>query len=175
MNWKSCTVCGVLRRYMMNKEVRKLGATKIATGHNLDDEAQSVLMNLFKNNVALLARLGPISGVSKIKRFVQRIKPLYMCTEVEVKLYAKLMKFPIQYESCPCRVESYRKGVLDMLDSFDNENIGTKYGIVNSYLEMMPILKNAFKKGTVKICTSCGEPASKEICNTCMVIKKIKG
>lgn len=174
INWKSCTICGILRRYMLNKLAKKLKATKIVMGHNLDDEAQTILMNIFNNNIALLARLGPKTGIKEFKGFIPRIKPLYMCPEKEVELYSKLMKFPINYESCPCRVDAYRKSVLDMLNDFDKKYKGTKYGIVNSYLELMPILKQAYKKGTVKICRSCGEPAAKDECNTCNILKKIK-
>ena len=174
MNWKSCTVCGVLRRYMINRIVKKLKATKVVTGHNLDDEAQSILMNIFNNSIPMLARLGPKSGIKEFEGFVSRIKPLYMSTEEEVKLFSKLMKFPIQYESCPCREDSYRKSVLDMLDKFDKNHIGTKYGIINSFLEMMPVLKKEFSKGKVQICKNCKEPASKEECQTCKVLKIIQ-
>ena len=174
IKWKSCTICGILRRYMLNKMAKKLKATKIVTGHNLDDEAQSILMNIFKNNISLLARLGPKTGIQEFKGFVPRIKPLYMCTEEEVKLYSRLMNFPVRYEPCPCRVDSYRKSVLDMLDVFSRKNKGTKYGIVNSYLELSPILKKAYKKGEVRICKSCKEPAAGEICNTCKIINLVK-
>ena len=174
VNWKSCTICGVLRRYILNKYTRDLKATKIVTGHNLDDEAQSILMNLFNNNVPLLARLGPKTGIKDFKGFVPRIKPLYMCKEEEVLLYSKLMDFPVQYESCPCRTEAHRLKVLKMLDEFEKENKGTKSGIVNSYLDLSPILKESFKKGTVKTCKSCGEPASKDECQTCKILKIIK-
>ena len=96
INWKSCTICGILRRYILNKKSRELKATKIVIGHNLDDEAQTVLMNLFNNNTALLARLGPKTGIKDHDSFIPRIKPLYMCKEDEVELYSKLMKFPVK-------------------------------------------------------------------------------
>ena len=174
IKWKSCTTCGVLRRYMMNRIAKELKATKIVTGHNLDDEAQTVLMNIFNNRMDLLARLGPKTGIRDFKGFVSRIKPLYMCGEEEVRLYSKLMKFPVNYESCPCRTEAYRKRVLDMLDRFESKNKGTKYGIVNSYLKLSPILKEKYSKGEVKICSKCGEPAAQEVCNTCKIISMIK-
>src|SRR3989338_11600834 len=122
---KPCTICGIFRRYLLNKKSKELGFTKLATGHNLDDECQSILMNQFKNNIQASARLGPKVGINnggtiknhnnshinnktnliinnpieninnnenkKIKSnelFVQRIKPLYLCAEKEVTLYA---------------------------------------------------------------------------------------
>jgi len=45
----------------MNKEARKLKADKIATGHNLDDEAQTFLINVFKGSPDLSSNSGPIT------------------------------------------------------------------------------------------------------------------
>src|SRR3989344_1431121 len=78
-----CSICGVLRRYLLNKKAKELNATKLATGHNLDDESQSIVMNYFKNNTEVLARLGPITGVKRNPKFIPRIKPLYLLTEKE--------------------------------------------------------------------------------------------
>ncbi|HLD02192.1 MAG TPA: tRNA 2-thiocytidine biosynthesis TtcA family protein, partial [Candidatus Nanoarchaeia archaeon] len=50
-----CTTCGIFRRYVLNKAARDLKLDKIATGHNLDDEAQVLLMNQFKGNVSFSA------------------------------------------------------------------------------------------------------------------------
>ena len=95
-NKKPCNVCGVWRRYLLNRYARKLGADKLVTGHNLDDEAQAIVMNLFKANTKLAARLGPISGIEENVLFTQRVKPLYLCAEKEVRLYALLKGFQIQ-------------------------------------------------------------------------------
>ncbi|MEK6821157.1 MAG: tRNA 2-thiocytidine biosynthesis TtcA family protein, partial [archaeon] len=58
--WKenSCTFCGVFRRKYINTAAREMGATKLVTGHNLDDETQSIAMNLFSGRVERLARSG---------------------------------------------------------------------------------------------------------------------
>ena len=45
----SCMACGVLRRASLNSAARDFD--KIATGHNLDDECQSIVMNLLKGNL----------------------------------------------------------------------------------------------------------------------------
>ncbi|MBT6689777.1 adenine nucleotide alpha hydrolase family protein [archaeon] len=62
-----CTVCGIIKRWVLNKWARKLGADVIVTGHNLDDEAQNVLMNYLKGNVSLGAGLAPMTGGSQLK------------------------------------------------------------------------------------------------------------
>ena len=117
----SCTICGVLRRYLINKEARKLKATKVVTGHNLDDEAQNILMNQFKGGLSFSAKLGPITGIKTDPKFIQRVKPLYFCTDTELTLYSKLKKFPVMYKKCPCVVGSYRDNVRKMLNKFEKE------------------------------------------------------
>lgn len=173
-NKKPCNICGVWRRYSLNKYARKLGATKVVTGHNLDDEAQAIIMNLFKANTALAAHLGPISGVQEHNLFVPRVKPLYLCPEKEVKLYTILKGFQVQFAECPYTKEGYRSQIQDMLNEFEAKYKGTKQGIVNSFLDMLPALKeremkNSEREGTRSIqeCTNCGEPAHADVCNAC--------
>ena len=54
----SCSYCGVFRRTIINKAAREMGATKIATGHNLDDEVQAIMMNYLEGNTDNLTKLG---------------------------------------------------------------------------------------------------------------------
>ena len=182
---KPCTICGIFRRYLLNKKSRELGFTKLATGHNLDDEAQSIVMNQFKNNIQASARLGPkaginygrtASGTSSVgnKNFVQRIKPLYLCTEKEVTTYAFVNNLLDNFNECPNVSQSYRAQVRDMLNNFENENPGTKYAIINSFLQVLPDLKERFKGEDVNSCKECGEPASKDKCNACIFVEKLE-
>ena len=166
---KPCNVCGVWRRYLLNKHSRKYGATKIVTGHNLDDEAQAIMMNHFKANIKLAGRLGPISGIQEHDLFVQRVKPLYLCNEKEVRLYTLLKNFQVQYTECPYSQEGYRYQVQEMLNDFEHKYKGTKQGIVNSFLAILPLLQEK-EKGLVeeiKQCQSCGEAANLDVCNAC--------
>ena len=182
---KPCTICGIFRRYLLNKKSRELGFTKLATGHNLDDEAQSIVMNQFKNNIEASARLGPKAGIKDAgtasgtnsvgnKSFVPRIKPLYLCTEKEVTAYAFINNLLDSFNECPNVAESYRARVRDMLNNFENENPGTKYAIINSFLQALPGLKERFKNGKANSCKECGEPASKDKCNACIFVEKLE-
>ncbi len=170
---KSCTTCGILKRYLLNKKAKELKGTLLATGHNLDDEAQAIIMNMFKNTMPVMARLGPISGIQKQKGFVTRIKPLYFCTEEEVRLFSKINNFPVKYEKCPCRSEAYRKEIAELLDQFEKKHKQTKYSIVRSLLEIQPELKRKYK-GKVNYCKKCKEPAAGNICNACNIFNKLE-
>ncbi|MBR9692061.1 adenine nucleotide alpha hydrolase family protein [Candidatus Woesearchaeota archaeon] len=171
----SCTICGVLRRYLLNKYARKLKADKLVTGHNLDDEAQSVVMNLLKNNLELLARQGPITGISKDKKFVQRVKPLYFITEQEVIQYSKAKKFPVSYIPCPCRVGVYRCMINEQLTKHEKLSPETSKNIIKWFLSVSPKLKTKFKSSKQQnYCKNCNEPAKKGVCMTCQILAKIK-
>lgn len=171
---KPCTVCGAIRRYLINKHARELGATKLATGHNLDDEAQSVLMNLFRNQPEISARLGPVTGLIKDERFIPRIKPLYLCTEKEITAYTLLMDFGISFIECPYTSESYRRYVLELLNDHEQSHPGTKKGIIKAFLKQLPRLKKHFTtEETVIHCKVCGEPAKQSICRVCQLISDI--
>ncbi|MEW5897112.1 MAG: TIGR00269 family protein [Nanoarchaeota archaeon] len=183
---RQCNLCGVWRRYLINKYARKLGAAKVITGHNLDDEAQAVLMNLFKANTALAGRLGPKTGLLDDDNdndnlndnlFIPRGKPLYFCTEKETRLYALLKGFQVRFAECPYSNEGYRHHIQEMLNDFEAKYRGTKQGIINSFLDILPFLKEREKKkekllsSTIKKCKLCKEPANSDFCNAC----KMKG
>jgi len=170
----ACSMCGVLRRYLLNKESRKLKATKLATGHNLDDEAQSIIMNQFRHNIALSARMGPLTGVRRNKRFVPRIKPFYMLTEKEVATYAYLNNLMDKFNECTYCHESNRFVIRDMLNTMEQKYPGTKHAIVASFLEILPLLKKRFKNQKINSCKICKEPTSSKICNACTLLQKIK-
>ena len=173
---KPCNVCGVWRRYLLNKHAKRLGADKVITGHNLDDEAQAIIMNIFKANTKLAGRLGPISGIEEHDLFIQRVKPLYFCAEKEVRLYALLKNFQIQFTECPYSKEGYRHHIQEMLNDFEHKYKGTKQGIVNSFLAMLPSLQNQEKKGpsSIQQCSRCQEASNKEVCNACMMKETIQ-
>ena len=173
---KPCSICGVFRRYLLNKKSRELGFTLLATGHNLDDEAQSIMMNQMKNNVSASARLGPKVGIIEDSRFVQRIKPLYFCTEKEVTTYAFINGLMDDFNECPNAVHSYRAGIRDMLNDFENKFAGTKHSIVNSFLETLPLLQKQYTQNHIEIksCDNCGEPSAKEICSACNYAERLK-
>ncbi|MEA3514447.1 MAG: TIGR00269 family protein [Nanoarchaeota archaeon] len=169
-----CTICGILRRRILNSKARDLGLDCIATGHNLDDETQSILMNQLRKNVLASAKLGPVVGVKKYKRFVQRIKPLYLCPEKEVMLYSMLKGFAAKKLVCKYRKFAFRKDVCHMLDDFEQKHPGIKNNIINSFMEILPLLKKEYKNKKIRTCSRCGEVSSNDVCNVCKLIEKIK-
>lgn len=203
----SCSLCGTLRRYLLNKYSRKYD--KIATGHNLDDESQSIVMNFLKNNLELNSRLGPKTGIDTIentetcsniklqtstklqakeKGFVQRVKPLYFCTEKEVMAYTLLKGIKVDFAECPHVSESFRAHVRDMLNDYELSHPGTKKSIIENFLNILPKLKKHYSRNyfnsvknheeknskTLRPCKICGEPSDNEICRACSFLRMVK-
>lgn len=175
INLTSCTICGVLRRYLLNKYARKMKATRLATGHNLNDEAQAIIMNLLKNNIGLLARQGPKTGTNKDRKFVQRVKPLYLVTEEEVIAYSKFKNFPVKYSTCPCRVGVYRCLIDEQLSKLEKKQKNIHQNIIKWFLENEKELKSKLvSKETQNYCKNCNEPSRGEECMACQILQKIK-
>jgi len=163
-----CSICGTFRRYLLNKHAK--GFDKIATGHNMDDEAQAVLMNLLKGNTGLLWNSNPITR--KVKGFVQKIKPLYFCSEKEVAAYVLLKSFGVSFTECPYMEGSFRNQVREALNDYELENKGSKLNILEKHLELLKKLD--LKRKDFRYCSDCGEPSQGIICKACQLIKSFK-
>jgi len=170
-NLSGCTVCGIIKRWILNKWAKKLGADKIATGHNLDDETQTVLMNFLKGNVMLGVNSTPATGIADSnKGFAQRIKPMFFVPESEIRKYAKKKEFKILYDRCPCAIGTYRVETRAWLNEFSDRE---KLKIVEGFQKVIPKLRGK-QTGEAGECRVCGEPARNEICNACKIFECLK-
>ncbi|HJX49837.1 MAG TPA: TIGR00269 family protein [Candidatus Nanoarchaeia archaeon] len=164
---KNCAICGVIKKWIINNKVRQLKADKIATGHNLDDEAQTFLMNIFKGSPNLSANVGAISKNIMSKKFTPRIKPLFYIPEDEVRKYSKKMNLPVIYEKCPCAIDSYRIQVREFLNTLSNKD---KKNIIKNFEELDDKIQKT-KDTRINYCEICGEPSRNKICKKCQLMR----
>jgi len=173
----ACTHCGVMRRYLLNKCARKMGADKIAIGHNADDVAQTVLMNYMRNEPERLARFGPLSGSAEDELFITRIKPLFLTPERDVAAYAMMKGIGIEFSECPYARSAFRQSVREMLNRMEEKYPATKMRIVRAFLSQRELLNQAVRdrlaKSSEKIgrCASCGGPSSQKLCSLCRMLE----
>ncbi len=165
----NCAVCGIVKKWVINREARKMKADKLATGHNLDDEAETALINFFKGSPMLSLTSGPLVGIIRDKKFVPRIKPLYFVTNKETTRYTKMLKLPVVYEKCPCLLESYRLEARKFLSGMSKEK---KLNIVMNNLKLIEKMRNKLSDRIEKLryCKKCGEPSRREICKACELL-----
>lgn len=163
---KPCSVCGTFRRFLLNKYSQQFDV--IATGHNLDDEAQAILMNFLKPNFNLTMRIGPKTGSIKDKKFTKRIKPLYFLTEKEIKAYTLINGLRTDFDECPNMPLSFRSKVRDELNEIENNNQGSKKNLVHYFLNLKKNVKNK-KHNKINHCTKCGFISKGKICRACQL------
>jgi uncharacterized protein (TIGR00269 family) len=166
-----CSFCGVFRRRCMNKAAKMLGADIVATGHNLDDTAQSIMMNFMRGDVERLARLGPHLVVQP--GLVPRIEPLRLIPEKESYLYALLNDIEFSDDECPYAGAALRNEYRAMIDDMEQRHPGTKFSIVSSYDTLRPALMDRFPAAVMGRC-ACGEPTCNERCMACEMIEKAR-
>ncbi|MFA6088290.1 MAG: TIGR00269 family protein [Candidatus Woesearchaeota archaeon] len=184
---KPCTICGVFRRVLLNVYARKLGATKLVTGHNQDDESQAFIMNVIQGHQKQNAALGPMAGLNDNEKYVRRIKPLYFVSEKESRVFCLLKNFKVDFAECPYITQSYRADIRDAINTLEEKYPATKSGIIKSFLEIMPELKQKYNSSNnnpdnsvkdnpnnkFKYCERCNEPCSGDVCNACKIIEEL--
>ena len=134
-----CSYCGVFRRKAINKAAAMIGATKIATAHNLDDEVQTVLLNMMHGDPMRIIRSGPVLRDPRGK-FLPRIKPLCDIPEKEVVLYAYLNGIEFQSVECPHGHEALRNDIRAFLNQMEQKHPGSKFTLQRTAERLRSIL-----------------------------------
>ena len=169
----ACTYCGVFRRWIFNRVAREEGATKIATGHNLDDETQSIVMNYLEGNIQNLTRIGPKSESSS-EMFTVKIKPLREIPEKEIGLYVVARELDVHFAGCPYAGESFRAEVGSFIKKLSKEHPTIMYSTLRGFDRIKPVLKREFsKESIIGVCERCGEPSAANICKACSFLEGI--
>ncbi len=167
---KPCSICGVLRRKAINIAARELGADRVATGHNLDDEAQTVLLNLLRGDILHLARLN--TPIQKHEKLIPRVKPLENIPEPEIPLYLYVNKIQYHTFSCPYAEDAMRTDIRQFLYRQEQKHPGTLHSILRSFEKIQPVLQKSMGSDGIRLCKICLEPSVSEICKACKIIEK---
>ena len=164
----TCTYCGVLRRRALNQAARELEADRLATAHNLDDMAQTALLNLMRGDTNRMATLSP--GGHELTGFVRRIKPYCDVPERESAMYAYLQNLRFQSLPCPYAAEAQRNDIRNFLNRMEKKRPGTKFTVYRTALKLAPQTHTE----TAGHCNSCGEPTTNQTCRTCQLLEQLQ-
>jgi uncharacterized protein (TIGR00269 family) len=167
-----CAYCGVLRRKALNIAARNVKADKLVTAHTLDDETQTILLNIFHGDVLRIAREKPVTDQVHPK-LVQKVKPFCEIPEKETALYAYVKKIRFQSAPCPYASEALRNDVRMMLNRMEEKHVGIKFTIFKSTERIRPALEEIAKKEGLRECENCGEPTAERLCMTCQMLKQV--
>src|SRR4030042_1805666 len=161
-NLTPCAYCGVLRRKALNIAARKIKTDKLATAHTLDDETQTILLNIFHGDVLRIAKEKPVTDEVHPK-LVRRIKPLCEVPEKETALYAYVKGIKFQNTPCPYASEALRNDARKMLDMLEDKHPGIMFTIFNSIERIRPALERLAEDEGLKECSEWGEPTTDTI------------
>ncbi len=167
-----CTYCGVFRRYCLNKVAMEIDAKVMAMGHNLDDVAQTILMNFVRSDIERMARMAPHKKVQP--GLIPRILPLRTIPEKETTLYAYIKGFDVSEDECPYAIRAMRGVYRDFIMQLEEKHPGSRHSILKSFLEIEDCLRQKYPPANLKPCEICGQPSSEPICMACQLKKKIK-
>ncbi|WP_129114607.1 tRNA 2-thiolation protein NcsA [Halegenticoccus tardaugens] len=185
VNMAPCAYCGVFRRDLLESHAAELGADKLLTGHNLDDEAQTALMNVFEGDVRQVAKhfdasLGSFDEREEGSDFVPRAKPLRDVPEKEVALYAHLKELPAHITECPHASEAYRGEIQRLLLKLEENHPGTRHSIMAGYEELAELAAIRYRSdgsddaGELGECERCGSKTARDVCRKCRLIDAVE-
>lgn len=181
---KPCAVCGLVKRHIMDQAARDNGYDVLVTGHNLDDEAATLLANTLTWETDSMLRQHPILE-TRHPALRRKVKPLFRFYEREMAAYALLRKIDYIDDECP-----YAKGTRsifykEILNQLEADQPGAKLKFYLSFLKarengvLLPtradddegMMVNA-DHGQLKTCPSCGQPTtSAELCAFCRLVE----
>ncbi|KJZ73188.1 Cytoplasmic tRNA 2-thiolation protein 1 [Hirsutella minnesotensis 3608] len=131
----NCTYCGVFRRQALDRGAKMLDIKHVVTGHNADDVAETVLMNLLRGDLPRLSRSTSIvTGNSSSE--VKRSKPLKYAYEKEIVLYAHHKKLDYFSTECIYSPEAFRGTARSLIKSLEKVRPSAILDIVRSGEDM---------------------------------------
>lgn len=155
----NCTYCGVFRRQALDRGASRLGVRHVVTGHNADDVAETVVMNLLRGDLARLGRgtsivtstPGEVEGEEdgegrkgEVKvTDVKRSKPFMYAYEKEIVLYAHHKKLDYFSTECIYSPEAFRGSARTLIKNLERIRPESILDIVKSGIDMAKLVPDA--------------------------------
>ncbi|EXJ65695.1 uncharacterized protein A1O5_11222 [Cladophialophora psammophila CBS 110553] len=135
----NCTYCGVFRRQALDRGAAKLGIRHVVTGHNADDVAETVMMNLLRGDLPRLARATSIMTSSSASD-IKRSKPLKYAYEKEIVLYAHHKRLDYFSTECIYSPEAFRGSARTLIKDLEKIRPSSILDIVRSGEDMAALV-----------------------------------
>lgn len=170
----ACSYCGVFRRRALNEAAKNLEANVITVGHNLDDESQTVLMNILRGDSRRIARTN-VPRSKSIEGLVPRVKPLTELSERDIVAYSHHQGLVYHDVPCPYSGEAYRNDLKPFLNDMEHKRPGTLLAILRSAEAMTEAFLALPSVWSLKTCERCNSPSPSDICKACKMLEEIRG
>ena len=165
----SCSICGTFRRRALDHAAKTINADSIATGHNLDDNLQTFLINILSGDAKKIGWMDPDTSSNKVRK----IKPLSEIYESEIVFYAFTNNLPFQTEPCPHMNEGIRTEIREFLNSLELNHDGIKNNMYRTILKISQFMNESNHKEK-RMCLVCGNQCTSRICSVCNMLTNLK-
>lgn len=173
---KPCSVCGVIKRHLMNQAALDGKYDVLVTGHNLDDEASVLLANVLSWDANLLNRQYPL--LEEDMGFVKKAKPFCRFYERETTAYALLKKIVYVEDECPFSQDSKQLYYKEILNHMEEDQPGVKTRFYSTFIKgkrdgLIQFNPPSTPPPRDSLCPSCGQPTgSIGLCSFCKMMKR---
>lgn len=183
----NCTFCGVFRRQALDRGAASLGVDHIVTGHNADDMAETILMNVLRGDIARLERCTEIvtkgpeeesagggcgGGASSFGGSgIKRSKPFKYAYEKEIVMYAYFKQLDYFSTECIYSPNAYRGYARTFLKDLESIRASSIIDIIHAGENLH--VAGQVKRAVQRTCTRCGYISSNELCKACVLLESL--
>jgi len=131
----TCSLCSRLRRGVIYRTAKELGANKIALGHHRDDMVHTLFLNLFFGGKlkAMPPKLVTDDGAHVV------IRPLAYCSEADIARFARGMEYPIiPCNLCGSQTNLQRQKIREMMADWDRRYPGRTEAVFSALQNVVP-------------------------------------
>jgi cytoplasmic tRNA 2-thiolation protein 1 len=173
---ETCTYCGIFRRRALDIGAKRVGANKVAVGHNANDVAETVLLNVMRGDVARFGRSVDIitDGIdAKLEAgtVAPRIKPFAFQTQRDIVLYVHLHKLEYYAVECPYAVQAFRRFSREYLVEKEKKDPGVMRRIIEGSIEYQSNFEK--EESNIGFCEKCGAASNHKVCMACKLLERL--
>lgn len=176
----NCTFCGVFRRQALERGAQLMKCSVIATGHNADDIAETILMNILRGDIARLGRStniitndneeeGEEGGGGDLSWGIPRCKPFKYTYEKEIVLYARFKSLLYFSTECIYSPNAYRGHVRVHLKELEKVRPSVILDIIHSG-ECLQVARPG-RLPAKGVCERCSFISSQRVCKACVLLQ----
>ncbi len=164
-----CAVCGIIKRYLMNKFAFENNYI-IATAHNLDDIVAFAFNNILSNQFEYLVKLRPRNEGKREIKLATKIKPLFFIPEEWNKRIVEELNLPYVKMQCPNKKLDTQSRLKQIINNIERGFPGFKLNFARVLVKYNSAFPEAYPSRTCKI---CGFPSYGEVCSFCKLKEKL--
>ena len=168
-NRRICSLCGTIKRYVVNDFAYKNNFDFVVTGHNMNDEIIFLKQNILSNSIDYIKRYTRFyTETLKNLKLIGKIKPQFFVTEEDNRNYCLANELEFITDVCPFSERTPHKKLQSIIEELDKK-MDYSYSFLNFFLKLNHYLPE--KNLNFTFCSNCGYPTvNKEICKFCRIM-----